>query len=118
MRGSIRLVMAKPRPKKRDNDAGGQLPSPASQQPAAPAPTRALPMQLKVGDRLADATGEWEVEDFDDLLEETLRRAARERSAGFTGTSSSTRLGGLSYRRFVSDVPILSRSVLLISSNN
>jgi hypothetical protein len=29
--------------------------------PAAPAERRILPMQLQVGDRLADETGEWEV---------------------------------------------------------
>ncbi len=30
-------------------------------EPEQPATTRVLPMQLKVGDRLADETGEWEV---------------------------------------------------------
>ena len=38
--------MAKPKPEKK---------------PAAPAPTRVLPMELQVGDRLVDETGEWEV---------------------------------------------------------
>ncbi len=40
--------MAKPKPEKK---------------PAAvtPAPTRILPMELKIGDRLVDETGEWEV---------------------------------------------------------
>ena len=40
--------MAKPKPEKR----------PAA---AAPTPTRILPMELKIGDRLVDETGEWEV---------------------------------------------------------
>jgi hypothetical protein len=31
--------------------------------PAAPAERRILPMQLQVGDRLADETGDWEVID-------------------------------------------------------
>jgi hypothetical protein len=30
-------------------------------EPAAPAERRILPMQLQVGDRLVDETGEWEV---------------------------------------------------------
>ena len=29
--------------------------------PAAPSATRILPMQLRIGDRLVDETGEWEV---------------------------------------------------------
>jgi len=54
--------LAKARPaKKREREAGGQLPLPAPQQGAAPAATRVLPMQLKIGDRLADETGEWEI---------------------------------------------------------
>ena len=54
--------MPKPRPeKKRKPDADGQLPLSAPQQAAAPAATRGPPMQLKIGDRLTDATGEWEV---------------------------------------------------------
>ena len=51
--------MAKPRPgKKRD---AGQLPLPSPREPQPAAVTRVLPMQLQVGDRLADATGEWDV---------------------------------------------------------
>jgi len=54
--------LGKSRPdKKRERNAGGQLPLPAPQQAATPAATRVLPMQLRIGDRLTDATGEWEV---------------------------------------------------------
>ena len=49
--------MARPRPgKKREPDTDGQLPL-----PSAPAATRLLPMQLKIGDRFTDETGDWEV---------------------------------------------------------
>ena len=40
--------MAKPRPKKK-------------REPAPPATRRVLPMELRIGDRLIDETGEWEV---------------------------------------------------------
>src|SRR2546428_10063137 len=40
--------MAKSRPQKK-------------REPAAPATSRILPMQLRIGDRLVDETGEWEV---------------------------------------------------------
>jgi len=54
--------MTKPRPKKKpERNAGGQLPLPPPRQSASSSTTRVLPMQLKVGDRLADETGEWEV---------------------------------------------------------
>src|SRR5438309_4126392 len=57
--------MAKPRPEKkreRDDTGAGQMPLPAPPTTATPpATTRLLPMQLLVGDRLVDATGEWEV---------------------------------------------------------
>jgi len=54
--------VAKPKPgKKREPDAGTQLPLPAPQQATAPAATRILPMQLRIGDRLVDETGEWEI---------------------------------------------------------
>jgi hypothetical protein len=54
--------MAKPRPtKKRERKDNGQLPLPTSRTPAASSETRVLPMQLQVGDRLVDETGEWEV---------------------------------------------------------
>ena len=54
--------MARPRPKKKpERNAGGQLPLPTPRQPASSSTSHVLPMQLKVGDRLADETGEWEV---------------------------------------------------------
>src|SRR5438093_6700882 len=54
--------MAKARPKKKpERNAGRQLPSPTPRQPASSSTTRVLPMQLMVGDRLIDETGEWEV---------------------------------------------------------
>jgi len=40
--------MARPRPEKKSA-------------PAAPAATKVLPMELQVGDRLADEAGDWEV---------------------------------------------------------
>jgi hypothetical protein len=40
--------MARPRPEKKSK-------------PAAPAERRILPMELRVGDRLTDETGDWEV---------------------------------------------------------
>ena len=53
--------MARPRPeKKRDRKANGQLPLPTPRAPSSSA-IRVLPMQLRVGDRLADETGEWQV---------------------------------------------------------
>jgi hypothetical protein len=54
--------MAKPRPeKKRERKANGQLPLPTPHAPASSRATRVLPMDLKVGDRLVDETGEREV---------------------------------------------------------
>ena len=50
------------RPKKKpERNAGEQLPLLTPRQPASSSTTRVLPMQLKVGDRLIDETGEWEV---------------------------------------------------------
>jgi len=40
--------VARPRPEKKD-------------QPRTPAERRVLPMELQIGDRLVDETGEWEV---------------------------------------------------------
>jgi hypothetical protein len=55
--------MAKPRPekKKQEQKANGQLPLPTRGAPASASATRVLPMDLKVGHRLVDETGEWEV---------------------------------------------------------
>ena len=54
--------MAKPQPeKKRDRKADGQLPLPTPRAPVSSGATRVLPMDLQVGDRLVDETGEWEV---------------------------------------------------------
>jgi hypothetical protein len=54
--------MARPRPeKKRERKVNGQLPPPKPRAPASADSTRVLPMDLKVGDRLVDETGEWEV---------------------------------------------------------
>ena len=47
--------------KKRERKANGQLPLPTPRSPAAASATRVLPIDLKVGDRLVDETGEWEV---------------------------------------------------------
>jgi len=38
-----------------------QLDLPRAPAPAPPATRRVLPMELRVGDRLVDETGEWEV---------------------------------------------------------
>ena len=51
--------------KKREKDAGDQpqlpgTPAPARESSPASA-TRVLPMQLQIGDRISDETGEWEV---------------------------------------------------------
>ncbi len=56
--------MAKRAEKKREKNGGAQPPLPGTRAPSAPATpalTRILPMQLQVGDRLSDETGEWEV---------------------------------------------------------
>ena len=53
--------------KKREKDASDQPPLPGTRGPSAaressPASaTRVLPMQLQIGDRISDETGEWEV---------------------------------------------------------
>ena len=53
--------MAKPKSgKKPERKANGQLPLPTPRQ-AASSTIRVLPMQLQVGDRLVDETGEWEI---------------------------------------------------------
>ena len=53
--------MAKRAEKKREKSGGAQPPLPDTREPSPPAPTRLLPMQLQVGDRITDETGEWEV---------------------------------------------------------
>ncbi len=55
--------MARPRPeKKRQKGKPVQPPLPGMPPPLPPGKTRILPMQLQIGDQLADETGEWEVE--------------------------------------------------------
>jgi hypothetical protein len=53
--------MAKRAEKKREKNGGTQPPLPGTRAPSAPTMTRILPMQLQVGDRISDETGEWEV---------------------------------------------------------
>ena len=54
--------MAKARPAKKRETNGDTQPSLPGARESAPAPgTRVLPMQLKIGDRISDETGEWEV---------------------------------------------------------
>jgi len=54
--------MAKARSEKKREKNGGAQPSlPGTPESSPPAATRLLPMQLQIGDRLSDETGEWEV---------------------------------------------------------
>jgi hypothetical protein len=54
--------LAKPRPeKKRQKAKPAQPPLPGMPPPESPGTTRVLPMQLQIGDRMTDSTGEWEV---------------------------------------------------------
>jgi hypothetical protein len=54
--------MAKTRPeKKREKDGAAQPSLPGTREPSPASATRVLPMQLHIGDRLSDETGEWEV---------------------------------------------------------
>src|SRR5438132_3996026 len=54
--------MAKPRPqKKRQSGKLVQPPLPGMPPPEPPGTARVLPMQLQIGDRMTDSTGEWEV---------------------------------------------------------
>jgi len=54
--------MAKQRPeKKRQKAKPVQPPLPGMPPPEPPGTTREFPMQLQVGDRMADSSGEWEV---------------------------------------------------------
>jgi hypothetical protein len=54
--------MAEPRPeKKRQRSRAAQPQLPGMPLPLPPGTTRVLPMQLQVGDRMTDSTGEWDV---------------------------------------------------------
>ena len=54
--------MAKARPaKQRQKSKSVQPPLPGIPPPEPPDTTRVLPMQLQIGDRMTDSTGEWEV---------------------------------------------------------
>src|SRR5437870_3767054 len=53
--------MAKQKPEQKRERESRQPEFPETKAPAPTATTRVLPMQLQIGDRLADETGEWEV---------------------------------------------------------
>jgi hypothetical protein len=54
--------MARPLPKKKRQKAKPvQPPLPGMPPPEPPGTARVLPMQLQIGDRMTDSTGEWEV---------------------------------------------------------
>ena len=54
--------MARPRPEKKHKKAKPvQPPLPGMSPPEPPGTARVLPMQLRIGDRITDSTGEWEV---------------------------------------------------------
>jgi hypothetical protein len=54
--------VVRPRPeKKRQKAKPVQPPLPGMPPPEPPGTARVLPMQLQIGDRLTDSTGEWEV---------------------------------------------------------
>ncbi len=53
--------MAKSWPGKKAKARAVQPQLPGMPPPLPPGTTRVLPMQLQIGDRLADSTGEWEV---------------------------------------------------------
>ena len=52
--------MAKRPEKKRQKAKPVQPPLPGMPPPLPPGTTRVLPMQLQIGDRMTDSTGEWE----------------------------------------------------------
>src|SRR5437016_2194323 len=61
-RGGSTNVLARPRPeKKRKKAKPVQPPLPGMPPPEPPGTPRVLPMQLQIGDRMIDSTGEWEV---------------------------------------------------------
>jgi hypothetical protein len=54
--------MAKPRPEKKRQKAKPAQPQlPGMPPPLPPGTTRVFPMQLQIGDRMTDSTGEWQV---------------------------------------------------------
>src|SRR2546426_9425018 len=53
--------MARPRPGKKAKARAVQPQLPGMLPPLPPGTTRVLPMQLQIGDRMTDSTGEWEV---------------------------------------------------------
>src|SRR5262245_66253135 len=53
--------MAKSRPAKRAKAKPAQPQLPGMPPPLPPGTIRIFPMQLQIGDRMSDATGEWEV---------------------------------------------------------
>ena len=53
--------MARPRPGKKAKARAVQPQLPGMPSPLPPGTTRLLPMQLQIGDRMTDSTGEWEV---------------------------------------------------------
>jgi hypothetical protein len=53
--------MAKPRPGKKAKAKPVQPRLPEMPPPLPPGTTRVLPMQLQIGDRMTDSTGEWRV---------------------------------------------------------
>lgn len=53
--------MAKPRPAKKAKAKPVQAQLPGMPPPLPPGTTRVLPMQLRIRDRIADETGDWEV---------------------------------------------------------
>jgi hypothetical protein len=53
--------MAKPRPGKKAKAKPVQPQLPEMPPPLPPGTTRVLPMQLQIGDRMTDSTGEWRV---------------------------------------------------------
>jgi hypothetical protein len=53
--------MAKPPERKRQKAKPVQRPLPGMPQPEPPGTTRVFPMQLQIGDKFNDESGEWEV---------------------------------------------------------
>ena len=53
--------MARPRPEKKRKAKPVQPPLPGMPPPEPPGTVRVLPMQLQIGDRMTESTGEWEV---------------------------------------------------------